>query len=51
MNDDDLPPPPRHSRESFGGEIGATVGRLLWILIPVAIIAAVLYLAVSVFGR
>lgn len=51
MDNDDLPPPPRRFRESFGGEIGDIAGRLLWILIPVAIIAAVLYLAVSVFGR
>ncbi|HEY4122978.1 MAG TPA: hypothetical protein VGM36_00105 [Rhizomicrobium sp.] len=51
MDNDDLPPPPRRLRESLGGEIGSTVGRFLWILLPVAIIAALFYLAVSVFGR
>jgi hypothetical protein len=51
MENDDLPPQPGRSSESFGGEIGDTAGRLLWILIPVAIICVVLYLAVTVFGR
>lgn len=51
MDNDDLPPPARRSRDSFGSEIGSTIGRALWILLPMAIIGAALYFGISIFGR
>jgi hypothetical protein len=51
MDEDDLPPPPRRPSESFAGEMGATIGRAVWILALMAIIGAVVYLAIKVWGR
>ena len=42
MSDRDRPSP--HQQDSFAGALGAITGRLLWILIPLAIIALVLLL-------
>lgn len=39
MDEDDLPPPPRHSSGGFGAALGHTVGRFLWIAIFFGILA------------
>ena len=39
MDEDDLPPQPREREgSSFGGAIGTTIGRLLWIFLPMAVV-------------
>lgn len=51
MDEDDLPPPPREPSASFGGQIGWTVGGALWILVPMAIVCALIYFAAKAFGH
>jgi hypothetical protein len=48
MNNDDLPPQPReYEGSSFGGAMGATIGRLLWIFLPMAVVLAIALLVIK----
>lgn len=48
MDDDDLPPQPREpDGPSFGGAMGATLGRLLWIFLPMAAVLAIALIVVK----
>lgn len=52
MDEDDLPPQPQErDGTSFGGQMGWTIGGALWILVPMAIVCALIYLAANGFGH
>ena len=43
MDEDDLPPEPQESHDDpgFGGAMGTTIGRLLWIALPMAAVLVI----------
>jgi hypothetical protein len=43
MDQDDLPPAPRHGSSGFGGALGRTLSGFLWIAIFIGILAVALY--------
>jgi hypothetical protein len=48
MDEDDLPPRPREPDGiSFGGAMGWTIGRLLWIFLPMAAVLVITLLVVK----
>lgn len=48
MDEDDLPPQPReYEGSSFGGAMGAIIGRLLWIFLPMAAVLAIALIVVK----
>ena len=43
MNEDDLPPQPRHLSNGFGGALGSTISGFFWMALLIGIVAVALY--------